>query len=160
MGNLTQLRKVQYFSRSIINRSHSTSTSTSTSTYPVKKVRMAALVHRCIGIDVGSQKTMMIAEDAEIILTDTGSVSFPTLFSCSETKYSPLRILKNTSNYNLIFVLVVYCNRLRLFGEEAAAQVSESTVPMINILATMTGIEVLRLTQLHKDIHFLNFVAI
>ena len=48
---------------------------------------MAALVHQCIGIDVGSQKTIMIAEDAEIILTDTGSVSFPTLFSCSETKY-------------------------------------------------------------------------
>lgn len=115
---------------------------------------MAALVHRYIGIDVGSQKTMMIAEDAEIILTDTGSVSFPTLFSFSETKYSSLKILKNSSNYNLIFVLVVYCNRLRLFGEEAAAQVSESTVPMINILATMTGIEVFLLTQLHKDIHF------
>ena len=63
--------------------------------HPVKKVRMAALVHRYIGIDVGSQKTMMIAEDAEIILTDTGSVSFPTLFSCSETKYnSSLKILK------------------------------------------------------------------
>ena len=63
--------------------------------YIIIRLRMAALVLRCIGIDVGSQKTMMIAEDAEIILTDTGSVSFPTLFSCSETKYnSSLKILK------------------------------------------------------------------
>jgi hypothetical protein len=47
---------------------------------------MAALVNRFVGIDVGSQKTMMIAEDAEIILTDTGSVAFPTIFSYTETK--------------------------------------------------------------------------
>eukprot|EP01036_Dinobryon_divergens_P034893 gene34893-45152_t len=86
---------------------------------------MAALVHHFVGIDVGSQKTMMIAEDAEIILTDTGSVAFPTIFSYTETK-------------------------LRLFGEEAAAQLSESTVSMINLLATMTEDKISEFLQ--KDV--------
>lgn len=40
--------------------------------------------------------------------------------------------------YFIVFFFF-YANRLRLFGEEAAAQVSESTVSMINLLATMTG---------------------
>lgn len=48
---------------------------------------MADFGVRNVGIDLGSQKTMITAEDAEIILTDTGSVSRPTLISFSTTKY-------------------------------------------------------------------------
>jgi hypothetical protein len=40
---------------------------------------------------------------------------------------------------NFLRILLFAYDRLRLFGEEAAAQVSESTVSMINLLATMTG---------------------
>ena len=34
-----------------------------------------------IGIDIGSQKTILVADDGEIVRTSTGSVSFPTLIS-------------------------------------------------------------------------------
>ena len=62
-----------------------------------------------IGIDLGSQKTMIVADDADIVLTDTGSISRPTLVS--------------------------FFGKSRLVGEEAAPQVSgDYTVPMINTL--------------------------
>ena len=47
---------------------------------------MSSFSSRFVGVDVGSQKTIMIAEDAEIILTDTGSVSRPTLISFAPSK--------------------------------------------------------------------------
>ena len=37
-----------------------------------------------VGIDVGSQKTVLVAENGEIVRTDTGSVSVPTLVSFVE----------------------------------------------------------------------------
>ena len=50
-----------------------------------------------IGIDLGSQKCMLVADDADIVLTDTGSISRPTLVS--------------------------FFGKSRLVGEEAAPQV-------------------------------------
>ena len=50
-----------------------------------------------VGIDLGSQKCMLVAEDADIVLTDTGSISRPTLVS--------------------------FFGKSRLVGEEAAPQV-------------------------------------
>jgi molecular chaperone DnaK (HSP70) len=50
-----------------------------------------------IGIDLGSQKCMLVADDADIVLTDTGSIARPTLVS--------------------------FFGKSRLVGEEAAPQV-------------------------------------
>ena len=50
-----------------------------------------------VGIDLGSQKCMLVADDADIVLTDTGSISRPTLVS--------------------------FFGKSRLVGEEAAPQV-------------------------------------
>lgn len=50
-----------------------------------------------IGVDLGSQKCMLVADDADIVLTDTGSISRPTLVS--------------------------FFGKSRLVGEEAAPQV-------------------------------------
>lgn len=51
-----------------------------------------------IGIDLGSQKCMLVADDADIVLTDTGSIARPTLVS--------------------------FFGKSRLVGEEAAPQVT------------------------------------
>jgi molecular chaperone DnaK (HSP70) len=51
-----------------------------------------------VGIDLGSSKTVIIADDGDIVLTSTGSISRPTL--------------------------VTFVGRTRLVGEEAAAQAS------------------------------------
>lgn len=62
-----------------------------------------------VGLDLGSQKTMIVAEDGDIVRTDTGSVSRPTLISLSGKK--------------------------RLFGEEAFAQLSaEGTIALLNLM--------------------------
>ena len=62
-----------------------------------------------IGVDVGSSKAMCVADDAEIILTATGSVSTPTL--------------------------LCFHGRNRLVGEEALPQMlNENTVAYLNIL--------------------------
>ena len=62
-----------------------------------------------IGFDVGGQKTMIVADDADIVLTDTGSIFRPTLVSFS--------------------------GNARLIGEEAAPEIGgESTVTMFNLL--------------------------
>jgi molecular chaperone DnaK (HSP70) len=36
---------------------------------------------RTVGIDIGTQKTIIVADDGEIVRTSTGSVSFPTLIA-------------------------------------------------------------------------------
>jgi molecular chaperone DnaK (HSP70) len=62
-----------------------------------------------IGIDIGTVKTMMVADDGEIVLTDTGSTSRPTL--------------------------VAFNGQRRLVGEEALPEISgENTVSMVNLL--------------------------
>eukprot|EP01032_Pedospumella_encystans_P019121 gene19121-21750_t len=62
-----------------------------------------------VGIDVGSQKTMMAKNDADIVRTDTGSTGRATLLA--------------------------FDGKERLCGEEAFAHVAgESTVTMINVL--------------------------
>lgn len=64
---------------------------------------------KVIGVDIGSQKTMMVADDGDIILTDTGSINRPTL--------------------------VAFYGKSRLVGEEAAPQISgDSTLSLLNIL--------------------------
>lgn len=64
---------------------------------------------KVIGVDIGSQKTMMVADDGDIVLTDTGSISRPTL--------------------------VAFYGKSRLVGEEAAPQISgDSTLSLLNLL--------------------------
>ena len=64
---------------------------------------------KTIGIDMGSSKCMLVADDAEIILTSTGSISRPTMVS--------------------------FFGKSRLMGEEAAPQVmSENTLSCLNLL--------------------------
>ena len=64
---------------------------------------------KVVGIDIGSTKTMVVADDAEIILTSTGSISTPTL--------------------------MCFFGRTRLLGEEALPQIlNENTIPYLNIL--------------------------
>lgn len=62
-----------------------------------------------VGIDIGSMKTTMVDHTADIVLTDTGSISRPTLIS--------------------------FYDKSRLVGEEAAPQISgDSTISMLNLL--------------------------
>ena len=64
---------------------------------------------KVIGVDIGAQKCMMVADDADIVLTDTGSISRPTLVS--------------------------FLDRSRLVGELAAPQISsDSTINLLNLL--------------------------
>jgi len=64
---------------------------------------------KVIGIDLGAQKTMMVAEDGEIIRTDTGSISWATL--------------------------IAFHGKSRLVGEEALPQITgDNTVTMVNNL--------------------------
>jgi len=66
-----------------------------------------------VGVDIGSQKTMIVRDDAEIVLTETGSINRATLIS--------------------------FFGKTRLCGEEASAQASgDSAIPMINLLAGKT----------------------
>ena len=66
-----------------------------------------------IGIDIGSQKTMMCADNADILLTDTGSLSRPSL--------------------------VAFMGRSRLVGEEAAPQIAgDSTIALLNLIIGTT----------------------
>lgn len=63
-----------------------------------------------VGIDLGSQKTVAVGDDAELILTDTGSINRPTIIS--------------------------FVGKSRLIGEQAAAQMSgDNTITMLNLLA-------------------------
>lgn len=64
-----------------------------------------------IGVDLGSQKCMLVADDADIVLTDTGSISRPTLVS--------------------------FFGKSRLVGEEAAPQVLLLTV-LISLITCST----------------------
>ena len=58
---------------------------------------------------MGSQKTVIVADDGDLILTDTGGISRPTLLA--------------------------FFGRTRLVGEEAAPQISgDAAVPMLNAL--------------------------
>jgi len=62
-----------------------------------------------IGLDLGSQKTVIVADDGDLVLTDTGSISRPTL--------------------------VAFYGRSRLVGEEAQPQIGgDGAVPMLNAL--------------------------
>ncbi len=60
-----------------------------------------------VGIDIGSQKTMIVGDDGEIVRTDTGSISWSTL--------------------------IAFLGRSRLIGEEALPQITgDNTIAMIN----------------------------
>jgi hypothetical protein len=62
-----------------------------------------------IGIDIGSQKTVVVADDGDLVLTDTGGINRPTL--------------------------VAFFGKTRLVGEDAAPQISgDATVPLLNTL--------------------------
>ena len=62
-----------------------------------------------VGCDLGSQKTVIVADDADLVLTSTGGISRPTL--------------------------VAFFGRTRLVGEGAAPQISgDATIPMLNTL--------------------------
>eukprot|EP01039_Chlorochromonas_danica_P006163 gene6163-6791_t len=70
-----------------------------------------------IGLDFGGQKTIVVAEDAEIIRTTTGSVARPSLLSFS--------------------------NGRRVFGDEASAQITaEYTLPLLSMMIGRTLEEV------------------
>lgn len=71
---------------------------------------------KTVGIDIGSQKTIMVADDGEIVRTSTGSVSFPTLIAFQDK-----------------------CPRS--IGDEATS--GETIIPMINILAGKLSEELL-----------------
>lgn len=64
-----------------------------------------------IGIDLGSQKCMLVADDADIVLTDTGSIARPTLVS--------------------------FFGKSRLVGEEAAPQVMSQSCTLVMFLPTI-----------------------
>lgn len=55
-----------------------------------------------VGIDIGSGKTVIVQDDADLVLTETGGISRPSLVS--------------------------FFGKCRLVGEEAAAQMNDSTV--------------------------------
>jgi len=57
-----------------------------------------------VGFDLGTNKAVIVSDDAGLVLTTTGGISRPTL--------------------------VTFFGRARLFGEEAAAQNTENTVPL------------------------------
>jgi heat shock protein 4 len=78
-----------------------------------------------VGFDLGSSKTVIIAEDGDIVLTSTGSISRPTL--------------------------VTFVGRTRLVGEEAAAQASaESTIKHLNLLIGQDSIDRLEASPLYN----------
>lgn len=60
-----------------------------------------------VGIDIGSQKTILVADDGEIVRTSTGSVSFPTL-------------------------IAFHSKAPRCIGDEATS--GETIIPLINLL--------------------------
>jgi heat shock protein 4 len=82
-----------------------------------------------VGFDIGSQKTMIVAEDGEIIRTSTG-------------KKLSLSCVSNVANNSFILIgsvarptLVSFAGKHRLFGEEALAQISaDSTIPLLNLM--------------------------
>jgi len=77
-----------------------------------------------VGIDLGSSKTVIVADDADVVLTDTGSISRPTLVS--------------------------FIGRSRLVGEEAAAQANaESMVRHMNLMLEQDSIETLEKSPLY-----------
>eukprot|EP00981_Chlorochromonas_danica_P007489 scaffold1755_cov258-Ochromonas_danica.AAC.11 len=81
-----------------------------------RRIRMTDLV-QYIGLDFGGQKTIVVAEDAEIIRTTTGSVARPSLLSFS--------------------------NGRRVFGDEASAQITaEYTLPLLSMMIGRTLEEV------------------
>ncbi len=44
---------------------------------------------KTVGIDLGSQKTVIVADDGALVLTDTGGISRPTLVSfCKHNQIS------------------------------------------------------------------------
>ena len=60
-----------------------------------------------VGIDIGSQKTMIVGDDGEIVRTDTGSIAW--------------------------YTLIAFLGRCRLIGEEALPQITgDNTIAMIN----------------------------
>lgn len=64
---------------------------------------------KSIGIDFGSQKTTIVSDDGSLVLTDTGSISRPTLVS--------------------------FYDKTRLVGEEAQPHaMSENTLPYLNAM--------------------------
>ena len=73
-------------------------------------IRSHSKMVKTVGIDIGSQKCVLVADDAELVRTSTGSISRPTLvaFVAPQSRY---------------------------VGEEAAAYIAgESTLPMLNVL--------------------------
>jgi len=76
-----------------------------------------------VGIDLGSSKCVIVADDADVVLTDTGSISRP--------------------------MLVSFVGRSRLVGEEAAVQANaESMIRHLNLLLEQDSIETLQKSPL------------
>ena len=77
-----------------------------------------------VGIDIGSSKTVIVAEDGDIVLTPTGGISRPTLVS--------------------------FVGRTRLSGEEAAVQANaEFTIRDINTLLGQPSVAFLESSPLY-----------
>lgn len=65
-----------------------------------------ARVPRTVGVDIGSQKSILVLDDGDIVRSDTGSISVPTL--------------------------VTFAQRARYVGDEAASfQSPDGTVPLL-----------------------------
>lgn len=81
---------------------------------------------KVVGIDIGSQKLMLVCDDGEIIRTDTGSVSWPNL--------------------------IAFHGRNRLVGEEALPQATgDNTISMIN---AFVGKSMNEITSMPVSRHF------
>lgn len=92
-----------------------------------------------IGIDIGSQKTILVNQEADILLTDTGWHCFLNImhhnFDFLHPKYSIGSVTRPT--------LISFLGRNRLLGEEAAPQIfSENTISAFNLLLGKTLSEI------------------
>ena len=77
-----------------------------------------------VGFDLGSSKCVIVADDGEIVLTDTGGISRPNLVS--------------------------FVGRTRLVGEEAAAQANaDNTVRHLNLMLEQSSVEILQTSPLY-----------
>ena len=83
---------------------------------------------RVVGIDIGSKKTMTVVDDGEIILTETGSTSTPSMVSFSTTNGKTIRVI----------------------GEEAEPFASnENTLQMPNLLLGISSLSDIESSPLH-----------
>lgn len=83
---------------------------------------------RVVGIDIGSRKTMTVLDDGEIILTESGSTSTPSLISFSSSNGKTIRVI----------------------GEEAEPFISnENTLQTPNLLLGVASLNELEASPLH-----------